>query len=195
MEFAKILKALRKSMSLTQKELAHKLEVQRTTIAGYETGRSEPDFTKLKKLSEIFNVSIDYLLGNTDYALSRSQQIPLLDLRHGLQQTMEYITVEMGEEADHLFALKVLEHHLFPEISQGDILIVREINKEDPIENGDLVLGLVTDDRFILGSFLEVKDQYILLSKNTSEQGIKANIYSTRDIRIIGKVIERRTLF
>ena len=32
----------------------------------YETGRREPDIETLKILAEYFNVSVDYLLGNSD---------------------------------------------------------------------------------------------------------------------------------
>lgn len=42
------------------------MEISRSTIAGYETERKEPDYETLKKIADFFNVSIDYLLGRTD---------------------------------------------------------------------------------------------------------------------------------
>lgn len=64
--FSNRLKELRESFGYTQSDLAEKLNVSRSTIAGYETKGKEPDYIKLKELSNIFNVSIDYLLGKTN---------------------------------------------------------------------------------------------------------------------------------
>lgn len=74
MYFSKILKELRQSRNITQDELAKYLNVSRPTIAGYETKGKQPDFDKLCKLAEYFNVSIDYLItGNSDYNLPAYQ--------------------------------------------------------------------------------------------------------------------------
>ena len=57
---------LRKENNLIQQDLAEKLGVSNKSISKYERGEREPDFNTLKKLSNIFNVSIDYILGVTD---------------------------------------------------------------------------------------------------------------------------------
>ncbi|NMS90688.1 helix-turn-helix transcriptional regulator [Clostridioides difficile] len=57
----KILK-LRKSNNLSQENLAEQLNVSRQSISKWETGQSIPETEKLITLSEIFNVTIDYLL-------------------------------------------------------------------------------------------------------------------------------------
>lgn len=59
------IKLLRNANLLTQEELGKKLDVGKSTIANYESGYSEPEIEKLKKIADIFNVSLDYLLGNT----------------------------------------------------------------------------------------------------------------------------------
>ncbi|MCF8002418.1 MAG: helix-turn-helix domain-containing protein [Halanaerobiales bacterium] len=66
MTFSKRLKYLRKESDLYQKELAEKIGVSRTTITQYENGAREPNYEILKKLANFFEVSTDYLLGNTD---------------------------------------------------------------------------------------------------------------------------------
>lgn len=58
------LKKLRENQGLLQKELADKLNISTSTIGMYEQGRREPDNETLKKISQYFNVSIDYLLDN-----------------------------------------------------------------------------------------------------------------------------------
>lgn len=60
------LKELRTQGGISQQHLANFLNVSRSTVAMWETGKSEPDSSNLKKLSEFFNVSIDYLLGNSE---------------------------------------------------------------------------------------------------------------------------------
>jgi len=51
---------------MSQLELAEKLGVSQQTVSKYEKGTREPDNATLVRLSEIFNCSIDYLLGRTD---------------------------------------------------------------------------------------------------------------------------------
>lgn len=66
MNFANRLKQLRKENNLTQEELAQKISKTRSTIAGYETERKEPDYETLVLLAKYFNVSLDYLMGVSD---------------------------------------------------------------------------------------------------------------------------------
>lgn len=60
------LKLLREELGLRQDELAQKLSVSPSSIGMYETDRREPNSELLTKLANFFNVSIDYLLGNSD---------------------------------------------------------------------------------------------------------------------------------
>ncbi|EPP0809183.1 helix-turn-helix domain-containing protein [Listeria monocytogenes] len=64
--FANMLKKLRKNENLTQDQLASKIGITRDTLANYETGRREPDFTTLKNIASYFEVSTDYLLGRDE---------------------------------------------------------------------------------------------------------------------------------
>ncbi|WP_273000933.1 helix-turn-helix domain-containing protein, partial [Hydrogenibacillus schlegelii] len=57
---------LRKSRGLTQKEVADKLKISRSSYAQYELGRRRPDYETLIGIANLYDVSIDYLLGRTD---------------------------------------------------------------------------------------------------------------------------------
>lgn len=59
-------KAERKRKGLTQQKLSEMLHVSRGTVAMWEIGRNIPPTEMLAELSEIFNCSVDYLLGKTD---------------------------------------------------------------------------------------------------------------------------------
>ena len=60
------LKDLREDNDLTQKKLAEMLDMSQTGYSKYETGENDIPTQILIKLSNIYNVSIDYLLGETD---------------------------------------------------------------------------------------------------------------------------------
>lgn len=64
--FAERLKKLRLETGLTQKELAEKFNIKQQTYAQWESGRTKPRSGTLEKFANYFNVSTDYLLGNTD---------------------------------------------------------------------------------------------------------------------------------
>lgn len=70
MTFAERLKQLREKHKpkIYQKELADSIGVSRQAITMWETGQRIPDTLTLEKLSDYFDVSIDYLLGRTDYS-------------------------------------------------------------------------------------------------------------------------------
>lgn len=61
------IKELRITHHLSQNELAQKLGVRRETVAQWERGKNAPS-RRLKELSLLFNVSTDYLLGESDTA-------------------------------------------------------------------------------------------------------------------------------
>lgn len=57
---------LREQNHITQKDLAEKLGFDRSSIHSWERKGKEPSYATLKELSKLFDVSIDYLLGNED---------------------------------------------------------------------------------------------------------------------------------
>lgn len=65
-EFKSRLRQLRNEARLTQAQLAKELNYGYTAIANYESGRNQPSIEGLIKLSQVFHVSVDYLLGTTD---------------------------------------------------------------------------------------------------------------------------------
>ena len=60
------IKQLRIANGLTQQGLAKKLFKSDSTVRMWELGKSEPDIETLEKLSIIYGVSVDYLIGNSE---------------------------------------------------------------------------------------------------------------------------------
>ncbi|WP_207740820.1 helix-turn-helix domain-containing protein [Alkalibacter mobilis] len=60
------LKKIRKSKSLTQRDVALAIGVERATYTQYETGKIKPSIEKINDLADLLEVSIDFLIGRTD---------------------------------------------------------------------------------------------------------------------------------
>ena len=91
--FSKILRELRDERKLTQQELADKLKVSRMTINFYESNRRTPDINFAIKAANFFNVSVDYLVGNSnvkskeDHRYTKDQVDNLEDIIYYLPAT------------------------------------------------------------------------------------------------------------
>ena len=66
-KFANRLKALRKLKGYTQKDFSDIIGVKQTTVSNYEKGLRFPDLDKLNQIANIFNVSVDYLIGRNEF--------------------------------------------------------------------------------------------------------------------------------
>lgn len=53
-------------MGITQREAAEKLDCSILSYGKYERGEREPSIDMLKKMARLFNVNVDYLIGNID---------------------------------------------------------------------------------------------------------------------------------
>ncbi|HEY8419481.1 MAG TPA: DUF5680 domain-containing protein [Clostridia bacterium] len=78
MIFCEKLQLIRKSKGLTQEELAEELDVSRQAVAKWESGQAYPDISNLIQISNLFNVTIDYLV--KDQKCSVKLQTPKTDL-------------------------------------------------------------------------------------------------------------------
>lgn len=57
------LKNARLECNMSQYKVAAALNLKQPTIAGYESGRTEPDIETLGKLAQLYCHSVDYFLG------------------------------------------------------------------------------------------------------------------------------------
>ena len=61
------LKEVRKARNLNQLKVAMDLNISREALSHYENGKREPSLDMLNKMSEYFNVSIDYLINGKEF--------------------------------------------------------------------------------------------------------------------------------
>ena len=150
MLFGERLKSLRKSKTLTQVDLASVLELDKSSIAKYETLKAIPSLEILMKLAKYFNVSVDYMLGNeTPSYLPQNEnavKIPVYNKINSLPvksnwdiSGYEEISAEITG-AERYFAMRVNDSSMEPRIWKGDLVIAEE---DAEVKNGDFVIALI----------------------------------------------------
>ncbi len=91
MTFADKVLNLRKRASLSQEELAEKLDISRQAISRWEMGLAMPDAANLLQLSKLFCVTVDYLV-NDEY--SSDEDIPIVKTKEAsLNREMKKLSV------------------------------------------------------------------------------------------------------
>lgn len=110
-------KDARKAMGLTQQKLSDLLHISRGSIAMWETGKNVPPADMLEQLSEIFNCSIDYLLGKSDIRIDDD----LLD-------EVNTISNKMLEEYGNVYDAKIAFYADSTPEERELILIYRDLN-------------------------------------------------------------------
>lgn len=199
------LKRLREEKEMTQAELGKALEISPSAIGMYEQGRRTPDIPTLKKIASYFNVSLDYLLGNSPAKAAQQQsagrgvRIPVLGRVvagipiEAVEEILDYeeITPELAATGE-FFALKIRGHSMEPRMMEGDVVIVR---RQDDVDSGDVAIVLVNGDEATVKRVKKQEDGITLIATNTSVY--EPHYYSNKEIeelpvRILGKVVELR---
>lgn len=103
----KRLKELREEKELNQEEFAKILNISRSSIGMYESGKREPSDELKKQMADFFNCSVDYLIGNSDIKREPSQILgfdkakiieALEIVRKGKTNTIEIETDDLTDE-------------------------------------------------------------------------------------------------
>ncbi len=89
------LKEIREIANISQRTLAKKLNLTNVTVSKYERGLCDPSIETLKKMSEIFGVSIDALVGN---------EAELLDLKTLTKDQRKVVDTVVNKLSDNSVA-------------------------------------------------------------------------------------------
>lgn len=90
------LKSIRKSMGLTQDDVAKVLNVTRAAYSNLETGKRDPSTDTLIQLASYFNVSVDDLLGIAARSVNPEGE-RLLSLFCNLNPTGQELLIDYAE--------------------------------------------------------------------------------------------------
>jgi transcriptional regulator with XRE-family HTH domain len=79
--FGKRLTEVRKSKKMSQDELAKKLDAHGAVIGRYERDEVKPSIEMAAAIAEALEVSLDYLVGNTDLLLEKNVVNKIVDIQ------------------------------------------------------------------------------------------------------------------
>ena len=107
--FSEILKELRKSKKLTQKQVAEKLGIKYTTYNGYEKGINEPPMETIVRLAFLFNCSTDIILQKDNLTGTREDVKKAIEELPGIIEKMRQELLNKGDTDTKILANAIKE--------------------------------------------------------------------------------------
>lgn len=196
------IRSLRRARGISQKVIADYLGCSTVVYSRYETGARAPSIDTLQRLAKYYDVSIDYLVGNSPAPTADGAvRVPVLTaLRADIPAAAE--DAEDWEEIDaalaktgEFVALRVRDNAMEPYILEGDIAIIR---RQDTVESGQLAAVLVGDGDATIKKVRLMPDGLMLIGFNTA--AYEPHPYSGEEaaslpVRIYGRLVEIRRKF
>lgn len=87
---------LRSERGLTQEDLSKALQITRSSISHYESGRREPDMATLDRMALFFECSVDYLIGRT-HIRNWIHACPTISILEGLNESDTTYVLQLVE--------------------------------------------------------------------------------------------------
>lgn len=170
----------------------------RSSVANYENGQNFPNTDVLLKLSEVFNCSVDYLLGKKDlneklFLIPVVGKVPAGEPLLAEENIEGYLPIDPImyhlSSPDNLFFLKVVGESMNNIVPDGSFVLIK---KQDYAETGDVVVALVNgDNEATLKRFKQLDNNFVMLEPDSSFSEFTPRVINLRDteFKIIGKVI------
>ncbi len=188
-------KELRKKSGMTQTQLAARLKVNQTAVSQWERALTSPSHEALLALSEIFGVSLDYLLGRKSGAtVNVYGTVPAGIPMEAIEDVIdtEEIPSEWLMGGKMYFGLKVRGDSMFPKYMDGDTIIVK---KQSNCESGDDCVVYVNGYEATLKKVLFIDNgglQLVPLNSNYPPISFSRKEVSELPVMIAGVVVEIR---
>lgn len=203
------LKYYRKLNGYTQETIAPKLNITTSAYGMYEQGRNTPPYSKLKELSEIYNISISELTGepreNVEF-IARSVSVhtyPYIDnyVSAGSPTTISGMAnlpkIQVPDElvgsyagSNKLFFLKVNGESMNKVIPNDSVIGIIEYDSVYDLKNGDIVVYSTQDNEYAVKYFYRDGNNLVFRPASTNPNYYDT-IFDIKDnIKIIGKVVQ-----
>lgn len=192
------LKNARKAKGLTQIEVAEYIGLAQSSYSAWESGKTKIDDASLKRLAELFEVSVDYLLGRVSGPNRRRVRVPVLGSVaagipiEAIEDVIDYEDLDADVFGDgEYFGLQVKGHSMEPKISDGDVVIVR---RQEDVESGEIAVVLVNGDEATVKRIKKAPAGVTLVPSNPAYEPM----FYTNDeieslpVKVIGRVVELR---
>lgn len=189
---------LRKKYEMSQDKLADILGYKSfTTIQKWESEKSEPPMSVLKKLSDLFNVDMNDLatvdLSAPKERKIRSVEIPIVGRVAGGEPLLMVEEIEGREEIPKrlaqtgtFVAMRIHGESMSPRICDGDLVIVKE---QQDADDGQIVIAAVNGDDATCKKIRRRNGQICLMSFNPA---YPPQWYMPDEVEIKGLVVELR---
>lgn len=195
------LKSARKAKGLTQTQVADYIGLSQGSYSGWESGKTKIDSVSLARLADLFDTTVDYLLGNSPVGRETAVRIPVLgEVAAGIP--IEAVTdIVDYEEIDaaiastgEFFGLRIKGASMEPRMRDGDVVIVR---KQDDADTGDTAVVLVNGDSATVKKIKKGPDGISLIPTNPAYDPLyyTAAEVERLPVRIIGRVVELRAKY
>lgn len=195
-----VIKQKRKEKGLTQEELGKLLDVNKSAVSKWESGRVQNiKRSQLLELARILEVSPNELLDRREKPTHK--RIPVLGRVAAGEPTeqiediigYEEIPFTWAESATY-FALRIHGDSMEPRMFEGDVVIIRQ---QECAENGDIVIASVSGQDATCKKFRKTDSGVMLIPFNSKYDPFvySAEQVETLPVRIIGKVVEMRCRF
>lgn len=195
------LKAARQAKHMTQTDVANYIGLTQGAYSNWERGETKIDGVQLSRLAELFEVSVDYLLGKTDIPGNKYIRIPVLGRVaagipiDAIEEVIDWedISAEAAGDGEY-FGLQIKGHSMEPKISDGDVVIVR---RQPDVDSGDIAVVLVNGDDATVKRIKKSPQGVTLIPSNPAYEPM---YYSNKEIeslpvQILGRVVELRAKF
>lgn len=197
-----IVKELRQTKGLMQGELARMIGVSQSTLSYWEMGKYDIDPDSMKRLAEIFDVSVDYLIYNDNIRRRKplgafSNVIPIATKKDPLLGTIAcgeplYAEEQYGEyavvsnEIDCDFCLRAKGDSMIgARINDGDLVFVRQC---DAVDNGKIAAVVIDDDATLKRVYLS-PDKLVLAAENPAFAPLVYVGEELDHIKILGEAV------
>lgn len=188
---------------LKAKDLAEMIGVSSGNISDWKKGKSMPNAMVCASIASHFDVSVDYLLGLSDF---RKREVPSVLLPvEGVRAVPLFETVSAGfgayadssrigfmpvyiksdYEAENTLAVKVKGDSMFPKIEDGDTVVVC---RDMEWRNGDIVVALIDGDEGVVKRAFRSADHLTLESINPMYPPRRFDMEEMNRVQIVGKV-------
>lgn len=150
MSFCEKLRMIRTNNNLSQEMLADKLYISRQTVSKWESGLSYPEIDKLIAISDMFNVSIDYLLKDTPVESVVSENLDRLVIQFlGSTNKLQ----DLSEQLIHI-------------MEDGKIDAEEKLQLESIINSLDQISENINSTRNAIVKSCQGEDKEIVFAKN-----------------------------
>ena len=172
---------LRKTMNLTQDELAQKIIVSRQTISKWENGEVVPDSLNLIELSKLFNVKVDDLLMNDIESvrlneISEVNEVEKADYKPKNKNLLTLIIVSLL--FIFIIAIYMNKENLFP---------TKENNIEQEVIIDEVEEVVNVDYTYLLSAG---RDFSVYIDSNGSVKGIGDNTYKQLNVNNWSDIVQ-----